>query len=222
MGMLLLQGPMHDWEKRMKHFTGWRRDFNTETATCHTSGLTRHSTLSALIRASKNLCAESACLSKYQRESAAVPKSGNNRFPPDCFPNKTSSLNAKDRGGRREEATKDGNEEAHLPEHGSKLHARELRKGVKVTITGEQNQRVLQDQCGDPHIVCRNGRPLLAQLPVNSGVMMSRLLVRIEHPDTRLQQETAEDRFVVRTLVADGEAGAQFSQNDKWQPDFVG
>jgi len=81
---------------------------------------------------------------------------------------------------------------------------------------------MLQDQGCDPHIVRRDRGALLTQLPVNSGVVMRRLLVGIEHADTGLQEKTAQDGFVARSLAPYGKSGAQLSQRDERQPDFVG
>jgi len=74
-----------------------------------------------------------------------------------------------------------------LPNRIDDLHAGELRKDVKVRFTGKQEQRMLQDEGCDPHIVGRDGGALLTQLSVNGGVMMRRLLVGIEHADAGLQ-----------------------------------
>src|SRR5215475_11086202 len=52
--------------------------------------------------------------------------------------------------------------------------------------------------------------------------MMGGLLVRMEHCDTRLQQETTQDGFIAWSLRAHGKSGAQFSNDDKRQPDLVG
>jgi len=71
-----------------------------------------------------------------------------------------------------------------LPSGIDGLHAGEPRKRVKMGVAGTQDKRMLQDECCNPHIVNRNGGTLLTQLPVNGGVMMRRLLVGIEDPDT--------------------------------------
>src|ERR1700751_4240170 len=102
-----------------------------------------------------------------------------------------------------------------------RLHAGELSKRVKMGVAGTQDKRMLQDECCNPHIVSRNGGTLLTQLPVNDGVMMRRLLVGIEDPDTGLQEKAPQDSLVARTLAAHSKAGAQFSQHDERQPDFI-
>ncbi len=63
---------------------------------------------------------------------------------------------------------------------------------------------------------------MLPQLPKYNGIMMSSLFVRREHAHTWLQEKTAENSFVVRSLAAKGESGAQFSQDDDWQPNLIG
>ncbi len=52
--------------------------------------------------------------------------------------------------------------------------------------------------------------------------MISRLLVRIENADMGLQQKAPKHGFVARSLSAYREPGAQFTQYDKGQPDFIG
>ncbi len=102
------------------------------------------------------------------------------------------------------------------------LRPRQLRQRVKVHIAGAQNKRMLQDEGRDPHVVGRYGSALLAQLPVNSAVMMRGLLIGVEHTDAGLQQKTAQHGLVARSLTAYGKSGAQFSQHDEGQPDFIG
>jgi hypothetical protein len=91
-----------------------------------------------------------------------------------------------------------------------------------MRVTGEQDKRMLQDKGRDPHIVGWDGSALLAQLPVNGGVVMGGLLVGIEDTDTGFQEKSAEHRFVARSLSADGKSGAQFSEDNERQPDLIG
>ena len=88
-----------------------------------------------------------------------------------------------------------------------------------MCVAGTQNERMLQDEGCDPHIVGRDGSALLAQLAVDGAVMVRGLL---EHTDARLQQKTAQDSLVARSLTAHCKSGAQFSQHDEGQPDFIG
>ena len=91
-----------------------------------------------------------------------------------------------------------------------------------MCVAGKKDKRILQDEGGDPQIVRRDGGTLLTQLPVNGGVMMRRLLVGIEHADTGLQEKSAQDGFVARSLAAHGKSGTQFSQHDERHPNFIG
>ncbi len=96
-----------------------------------------------------------------------------------------------------------------------------------MRIASTQNKRMLQHEGRDPHIVGRDGSALLPQLPVNSAVMMRGLFIGIEHTDAGLQQKTAQDGLVARSRAAQnktahGKSGAQFSQHDEGQPDFIG
>src|SRR3984885_12007526 len=91
-----------------------------------------------------------------------------------------------------------------------------------MCVAGTQNERMLQDEGRDPHIVGGDGDALLAQLPVNGSVMVRGLFIGIEHTDARLQQKTAQDSFVARSLTARSESGAQFSKHNEGQPDFIG
>ena len=102
------------------------------------------------------------------------------------------------------------------------LHTSELGKNVKVRVTSKEDERMLQDQGCDPHIVRRDRGALLTQLPINSGVVMRRLLVGIEQADTGLQEKTAQDGFVAWSLAPYGKSGAQLSQHDERQPNFIG
>src|ERR1700693_3374921 len=52
--------------------------------------------------------------------------------------------------------------------------------------------------------------------------MMRGLFIGIEHTNPGLQQKTAQDSLVARSLAPDGKSGAQFSQHDEGQPDFIG
>jgi hypothetical protein len=52
--------------------------------------------------------------------------------------------------------------------------------------------------------------------------MMRRLLVGIEHADAGLQEKTAQDGFVSRSLAVHSKSGAQLSQHDERQPNFIG
>lgn len=98
---------------------------------------------------------------------------------------------------------------------GDVLDPGELRKSVKVRVTGKQDKRMLQDEGCDPHIIRWDGRALLAQLPINGGVMMRRLVVGIEHTNARFKQKAAQHCFVLRSLGAHCKSGAQFPEHDK-------
>jgi hypothetical protein len=63
---------------------------------------------------------------------------------------------------------------------------------------------------------------LLSQLPVNGAVLQRCLFVSAEHANTGLQQETAKNSLVARSLSAHSKSGAQFSQHDEGKPDFIG
>ena len=91
-----------------------------------------------------------------------------------------------------------------------------------MRVAGKQNERMLQDQGRDPHIVRRDRRTLLSQLPVNSAVLMSCLFVGVQHANAGLQEKTTEDGLVARSLSTDGKSCAQFSQHNKGEPDFIG
>lgn len=52
--------------------------------------------------------------------------------------------------------------------------------------------------------------------------MMRCLVVGIENPHTLPHQESTQHSFIARALVAYSKPGAQFSEDDKRQPDFVG
>jgi len=91
-----------------------------------------------------------------------------------------------------------------------------------MRVTGEQDQGMLQDEGCDPHIIGWDRSALLPQLPVQGGVVMGGLLVGIEDTDARLEQKTAQDSFIAGSLAANRKSGAQFSQHDERQPNFIG
>jgi len=84
-----------------------------------------------------------------------------------------------------------------------------------MSVAGAQDKGMLQDEGRDPHIVRWDGNALFAQLPVNGGVVMRRLLIGVEHTDSGLEKEAAQDGFVARSLGADGKSRAQFSEHDE-------
>lgn len=102
------------------------------------------------------------------------------------------------------------------------LESGELRKGVKVCVTSKQDKRMFEDESCNPHIVRWDGRSLLTQLPVNGTVVMRCLVVGIEYPNPRFEEETPQDCFIVRSLSTNCKAGAQFAEDNEGQPDFIG
>jgi CheY-like chemotaxis protein len=101
------------------------------------------------------------------------------------------------------------------------LNTGELRKSIKVRVTGKPNQRMLWNESRNPYVVCWDGSALLAQLPVKSSVMMSGLLVGIKHAHPRFQKKTPQDSLVAWSLAAHSKSGTQFSQHNERQPDLV-
>ena len=67
-----------------------------------------------------------------------------------------------------------------------------------MRVAGTQDKGMLQHEGRDPHIVCWDGSALLAQLPIQSSVVMGCLVVGVEHTDAGLQQKAAQaqDSFV--------------------------
>ena len=81
---------------------------------------------------------------------------------------------------------------------------------------------MLQDERGNPHIVCRYRRSLPAQLPVHVCIVVRRLVIRVENGNSRLEKEPSQHRFVPRPLSPHRESGPQFSHHDEWQQNLVG
>ena len=102
----------------------------------------------------------------------------------------------------------------------SLLNPRQLRQDIEVRVAGEKNQRMFENERGDPHIVGGDWGALLAELPVYVRVMMRGLLVGIDNPDTWFHKESAQDGFVAWPLAAYGKPCTQFSQNNKRKPDL--
>ncbi len=55
-----------------------------------------------------------------------------------------------------------------------------------MRVAGTQDERMLQHEGRDPHIIRRDGSALFPQLPVNSAVMVRGLLIGVEHADAGL------------------------------------
>ena|ERR1700722_5752261 len=102
------------------------------------------------------------------------------------------------------------------------LNTWELRKGVEMCVPGAQNKRVLQHEGCDPHVIGRDGSALLSELAVDRGIVMGGLFVGIENTNAGLEQKSAQDSFITRSLAAYSKSGAQFSEHDEGQPDFMG
>ncbi len=80
-----------------------------------------------------------------------------------------------------------------------------------MRVAGKENERMLQDQGSDPHIIRRDGSALLSQLPVNGGIMVRCLFIGVEHAYAGLEQKSPQDGFIPRPLTTYGKARAQFS-----------
>lgn len=73
-----------------------------------------------------------------------------------------------------------------------------------------EDEIVLNDEGGDPEIVCRDGGTFLTQLQVEVRVVMRRLIVRQQDRDAGTVEEAPEIGRVDRGFIACGKAGAQF------------
>jgi len=89
-------------------------------------------------------------------------------------------------------------------------------------VAGEQDERMLEDERGNPHIVGGDRSTLLPQLAVHSAIVMRGLFVGIKNSDAGFQEETAQSGLVARSLRADGKSRSQFSHDDERKPDFLG
>lgn len=78
----------------------------------------------------------------------------------------------------------------------SLLGSRQLGQGIEVCVAGTEDQRMLEDQSCDPHIVGGYRCALFPELTVNVGVVVCCLVVGIEDADARFHEEAAEDGFV--------------------------
>lgn len=91
-----------------------------------------------------------------------------------------------------------------------------------MVVAGVENQVVLQDQGGNPDIIGRDWRPLLAQLAIEPRVVVSRLVVGEQHVNTVLHEELAKGPLVLHTVTADCKSCSQLPQDDEGQKDILG
>ena len=91
---------------------------------------------------------------------------------------------------------------------------------VEVRVARAKNETMLQHQRGDPHVIRRNRRALLAQLTIHRRVVVGGLLVREENRDTGSKQKTPEPALVSRAARSDGKTSAQFGEDDERYMNF--
>lgn len=97
------------------------------------------------------------------------------------------------------------------------LHADELRQMIEVRVSRVQCQGVLQDEGGEPHVVCRNRRALLPELAEHRGVMVGRVIVGEEHGHAVLEKEPPQGALVFHLPTAVREASPKLAEDDKGQ-----
>ncbi len=83
---------------------------------------------------------------------------------------------------------------------------------LEVLVTCVQGQIMLQDECGQPHVIRRNGRSLRAKLAEDGGIVMGGLVVSEERVHTLFQEETSQGPFVLSLPAPVGEAGPEFAE----------
>src|SRR5436190_9127179 len=86
---------------------------------------------------------------------------------------------------------------------------------VEVTVSGQQQQVMLQDQRGNPYIVNGDGRCLSAQLCSNRGEKVRGLLIREQQPNARRIQEPNKHPLILASPAALLKSRPQLSQNDE-------
>ncbi len=74
---------------------------------------------------------------------------------------------------------------------------------VEVVVAGKQGKVVLQGQCCNPQIIGRDWSTLDAQSPIETGKMMSRLLVGIKSSDRLLTEKQEQCALVLPGTRAD-------------------
>jgi hypothetical protein len=97
------------------------------------------------------------------------------------------------------------------------LNSRELRDVVEIPVAGVKSKVVLHHECGDPHLIRRDRRPLFPQLAIQCTVMMRRLVVSEEHLHPLLEQKVPEHALILRLAIAVGESGSKLGKDDKGQ-----
>src|SRR5687767_12776436 len=92
---------------------------------------------------------------------------------------------------------------------------------IEVFVSIMQNQSVLQDERGQPHVIGRNGCSLLPELSEDRRVVVSRLIVWKQHDNILLQQEASEDLLVVGFATPVREACPQLGEHHEGKDDRV-
>lgn len=67
-----------------------------------------------------------------------------------------------------------------------------------MLVTGMQHEIVLQHEGRQPHVIGGNRSALPSELQVHGGVVVGRLIVRLQDMHAALQEETPEEPLVLR------------------------
>ena len=84
-----------------------------------------------------------------------------------------------------------------------------------MSVFGEEHQIVLDDERRDPEVVGRDGRAFASQLHEDAGVVMRRLLVRVQHFRPWRREEPGQRRFVPAANGTGRKAGAELGEHDE-------
>jgi hypothetical protein len=76
---------------------------------------------------------------------------------------------------------------------------------------------VLNDESGNPEVVCRDGDSFFPEMEIELRVMMRGLIVGQENGDARAIEEALKISGIGRFLIPGGEPGAEFTQHDERQ-----
>ena len=94
------------------------------------------------------------------------------------------------------------------------------RQVIEVLVPGVQHQIVLQHEGRQPHVIRGNRSTLASELQVHGGVVVGRLVVRVQDTDAVLQEETPEEPLVLRGAPPMGETGSKLAKHDERQQDL--
>lgn len=108
---------------------------------------------------------------------------------------------------------------AHTPEN---LQPRNARHPIKMRVSGEKHQIMLNNERCDPKVVRGNRCAGASQFSVEFSVEVGRSLVRPQHIHAMRSEEPAQGFFVASCFAPMPESGAKFTKDCEGQQQLRG